>query len=45
VAPLALVTATAAALGAVCFAVTVRRPAAATAPAVDGDHDLTPAGR
>jgi DHA1 family bicyclomycin/chloramphenicol resistance-like MFS transporter len=44
VAPLALVTVIAAALGAVCFAVTVRRPAPAT-PAVDGDHDLTPAGR
>ncbi|MEN3300840.1 multidrug effflux MFS transporter [Pseudonocardia sp.] len=45
VAPLALVTVIAAALGAVCFAVTVRRPAPATTPAVDGDHDLTPAGR
>ena len=45
VTPLALVTATAAALGAVCSAGTVRRPAPATTPVVDGDHDLTPAGR
>src|SRR3954468_3178035 len=45
VAPLALVTTTAAALGAVCFAVTVRRPAPTTTPVVSGDHDLTPAGR
>ena len=45
VAPLALVTATAAALGALCFAVTGHRPAPAATPAVDGDHDLTPACR
>jgi MFS transporter, DHA1 family, multidrug resistance protein len=45
VAPLALVTVTAAALGAVCFAGTIRRPTPAATSAVDSDHHLTPAGR
>jgi DHA1 family bicyclomycin/chloramphenicol resistance-like MFS transporter len=44
VAPLAVVTATAAVLAAACFAVTVRRPAPETTPAADHAHDLTPAG-
>ncbi len=44
VTPLAVVTVTATALGALAL-LGVRRPSPATTPAVAGDHDLTPAGR